>query len=232
MAKKKNQQPNWQSVPLDFFKEIMNDYFKRDSLTYDDVIIEIKTSEDNEDRLFMDNISYKEIGGQNFIKSFLGTAENSGKKELAEMIDLDQMVKNLVGSVVMVKKDTNPFIKIAQDILRDKFDLLKKGVDEDILKTLSETVSDVIAPTEYPLTKDYLNDFLFEGLIISVPPNQTNIAGTRPKPLWFLKKDGKEIEGDELKEEDWKSKLSDKYIKIRSFKYSDFKENILRKKGE
>ena len=229
MAKKKNQQPNWQSVPLDFFKEIMDDYFKRDSSTYDDVIIEIKTSEDNEDRLFMDNMSYKETGGQSFIKSFLGMAEFSGKKELVEMLDLDQMVKNLVGSIVMVKKDTNPFIKIAQDILKDKLDLLKKGVDEDVLKTLSETVSDVISPTEYPLTKDYLNDFLFEGLIISVPPNQTNIAGTRPKPLWFLKKDGKEVEGDELKEEDWKSKLSDKYIKIRSFKYSDFKENILGK---
>ena len=229
MTKKKNQQPNWQSVPLDFFKEIMNDYFKKDSSTYNDVIIEIKTSEDNKDRLFMDNMSYKEVGGQGFIKSFLGIAEDAGKKDLVEMLDLDQMIKNLVGSVVMVKKDTNPFIKAAQDLLRDKIDLLEKGVDESVLKSLSETVSDIIAPIEYPLTKDYLNDFLFEGLIISVPPNQTNIAGTRPEPLWFLKKDGKEVEGDNLKEEDWETKLSDKYIKIRSFKYSDFKKNILGK---
>ena len=234
MAKKKNQQPNWQSVPLDFFKEIMNDYFKKESSTYKDIIIEIKTSEENKDRLFMDNTSYKETGGQGFIKSFMSIAEDAGRKELVEMLDLDRMIKNLVGSVVMVKKekDLNPLIKIAQDLLKDRVNLLEKGVDDDVLKNLSKTISDVVAPVEYPLTTDYLNDFLFEGLIISVPPNHTNIAGTRPEPLWFLKKDGKEIEGDDLKEEDWKSKLSDKYIKIRSFTYSDFKENILGKMGE
>lgn len=236
MAKKK-QSGEWQSIPLDFFKEIMTDYFKKDSINsnYTDVVIEIKTSERNQDRLFIDNVSYKTDGEKTFMESFKSAAESIGKQDIIDLLDLEKLAKNLVGSVIMVKKKEyvrSPLFDIARDLLKDSITLKERGIDDDLIKSLSKTVADALSPVEYPLTNDYLYDFLFEGLIISVPPNQTNIAGSRPEPLWFLKKEGKEIEGDDLKEEDWKTKLSDKYIKIRSFKYSDFKENILGKKGE
>ena len=61
--------------------------------------------------------------------------------------------------------------------------------------------------TTFPLMSSYVKEFLWEGLIISVPPGSTNIAGNRMNPVWFVKKDGNEICGENLQAEDWKRKV-------------------------
>ena len=131
----------------------------------------------------------------------------------------------------MVSKDRkeDPLISIGKILLEncDETD----GVDKVLLDQLREKIKLLENKiTTFPLMSSYVKEFLWEGLIISVPPGSTNIAGTRMNPVWFVKRDGDEVYGENLLEEDWKRSLSERYVKIRSFDYSEYQKLI--NKGE
>ena len=226
----KTKKDEWQSIPLDFFKEIISDYFENRNDMFKDKVIEIQTDETNDDRIFMDNITPEKIGKANFLKQFQGFIKKSGREDLADILDLEKMSQDLIGTVIMVSKNRdNLFIELGKDLLRE---VEESGVvDENTLNQLREKIrklSDRVVT--YPLMNSYLKEFLWEGLIISVPPGSTNIAGNRLNPVWFIKENGNEISGKDLKAEDWKRSLSDRYVKIRSFDYSEYQE-LIDKKG-
>ena len=137
------------------------------------------------------------------------------------------MEKDLIGAVIMVSKNhkEDPLIFIGKSLL-DVYDKTNE-VDKVLLDQLREKIKKLTnKTTTFPLMNSYVKEFLWEGLIISVPPGSTNIAGNRMNPVWFVKKDGNEIYGENLLEEDWKRSLSDRYVKIRSFDYSEYQKLI------
>ena len=138
-----------------------------------------------------------------------------------------RMEKDLIGAVIMVSKDheEDPLVSIGRMLLEncDKTD----GIDKESLDQLRKKIKLLTNKTTmFPLMSSYVKEFLWEGLIISVPPGSTNVAGNRMNPVWFVKRDGNEVYGENLLEEDWKRSLSDRYVKIRSFDYSEYQKLI------
>lgn len=229
--KKKTKKEDWQSIPLDFFKEIISDYFEKKNDLFKDKVIEVQTDDSNSDRIFIDNITPEKIGRINFLNKFKEYTKDKGRPDLAEAFNLERMEKDLVGAVIMVSKDReeDPLISFSRELLEecDKTD----EIDKVLLDQLREKIKQLTnRTTTFPLMSSYIKEFLWEGLIISVPPGSTNIAGNRVNPVWFVKKDGNEICGENLQAEDWKRSLSDRYVKIRSFDYSDYQE-LINEKG-
>ena len=226
--KKKTKKEDWQSIPLDFFKEIISDYFEKKNDLFKDKVIEVQTDNSNNDRIFSDNITPDKIGRINFLNKFKEYTKDKGRSDLAEAFNLEKMEKDLVGAVIMVSKDReeeDPLISLGR-ILLESCDEMDE-VDKVLLDQLREKIKQLTnKTTTFPLMSSYVKEFLWEGLIISVPPGSTNIAGNRMNPVWFVKKDGNEICGENLQVEDWKRSLSDRYVKIRSFDYSDYQKLI------
>lgn len=229
--KKKTKKEDWQSIPLDFFKEIISDYFEKKNDLFKDKVIEVQTDDSNSDRIFIDNITPEKTGRINFLNQFKEYTKDKGRSDLAEAFNLEKMEKDLVGAVIMVSKDReeDPLISIGKILLegcdekRDEMD----GIDKKLVDQLREKIKQLTnRTTTFPLMSSYVKEFLWEGLIISVPPGSTNIAGNRMNPVWFVKKDGNEICGENLQAEDWERSLSDRYVKIRSFDYSDYQKLI------
>lgn len=224
---KKTKKDEWQSIPLDFFKEIISDYFEKKNDLFKDKVIEVQTDDSNSDRIFIDNITPEKIGRSNFLNQFKEYTKDKGRSDLAEAFNLEKMEKDLIGAVIMVSKDReeDPLISIGR-ILLERCDETGE-VDKVLLDQLREKIKQVTnKTTTFPLMSSYIKEFLWEGLIISVPPGSTNIAGNRMNPVWFVKENGNEVSGDDLKAEDWKRSLSDRYVKIRSFDYSDYQKLI------
>ena len=229
--KKKTKKEDWQSIPLDFFKEIISDYFEKKNDLFKNKVIEVQTDDSNSDRIFIDNITPEKTGRINFLNQFKEYTKDKGRSDLAEAFNLEKMEKDLVGAVIMVSKDReeDPLISIGKILLegcdehRDEMD----GIDKELVDQLREKIKQLTnKTTTFPLMSSYVKEFLWEGLIISVPPGSTNIAGNRMNPVWFVKKDGNEICGENLQAEDWERSLSDRYVKIRSFDYSDYQKLI------
>lgn len=218
----------WQSIPLDFFKEIISDYFEKKNDLFKDKVIEVQTEESENDRIFIDNITPEKIGKINFLNQFKEYTKDRGRSDLAEVFNLTEMEKDLIGAVIMVSKEDHeedPLISVGRKLL-ENFDETD-GVDKDLLDQFRKKFKALTnKTTTFPLMSSYVKEFLWEGLIISVPPGSTNIAGNRMNPVWFVKKDGNEICGENLQAEDWKRSLSDRYVKIRSFDYSDYQKLI------
>lgn len=228
---KKFKKEDWQSIPLDFFKEIISDYFEKKNDLFKDKVIEVQTDNSNSDRIFIDNITPEKIGRINFLNKFKEYTKDKGRSDLAEAFNLERMEKDLVGAVIMVSKDReeeDPLISIGRILLEhcDECDEMS-GIDKELVDQLREKIKQATnKTTTFPLMSSYVKEFLWEGLIISVPPGSTNIAGNRMNPVWFVKKDGSEICGENLQAEDWKRSLSDRYVKIRSFDYSEYQKLI------
>ena len=228
---KKFKKEDWQSIPLDFFKEIISDYFEKKNDLFKDKVIEVQTDNSNSDRIFIDNITPEKIGKVNFLNQFKEYTKDRGRSDLAEAFNLEKMEKDLVGAVIMVSKDReeDPLISLGRVLLESCEET--DGVDKVLLDQLREKIKQLTnKTTTFPLMSSYVKEFLWEGLIISVPPGSTNIAGNRMNPVWFVKKDGNEICGENLQEEDWKRSLSDRYVKIRSFDYSEY-QKLIEKEG-
>ena len=224
---KNTKKEDWQSIPLDFFKEIISDYFEKKNDLFKDKVIEVQTDDSNSDRIFIDNITPEKIGRINFLNQFKDYTKDRGREDLADALNFKKLEEDLIGAVIMVSKDReeDPLISFSRKLLEE---CDKSGeVDKVILDQLREKVKLLTKKTtSFPLMSSYVKEFLWEGLIISVPPGSTNIAGNRMNPVWFVKKDGNEISGKDLQAEDWKRSLSDRYVKIRSFDYSEYQKLI------
>lgn len=224
---------NWQTISLDFLKEIISEYYS-DSETYKNKVIEIKTSESNPDRMFLDRITPERQGKSDFIKKFMNTIEeNDLTSDPIESLVVSKMLeKNLVGAMVLLKKeDDADFIKFGKRLMEQAVDNLTEEERESMKKELSEINAflDTYTPDRYfPIDKSNLESLLWEALIISVPPTEKINDSLKPPfdPIWF-KKDTDVA----LQEQDWNLSLSERFAKIRSYEYEEFKE-IIEKWGE
>lgn len=224
---KNTKKEDWQSIPLDFFKEIISDYFEKKNDLFKDKVIEVQTDDSNHDRIFIDNITPEKVGRINFLNQFKEYTKDRGREDIADALDFKKLEEDLIGAVIMVSKDheEDPLISFSKELLKecDKTDEVDKVMLDQLRKKIKLLTKKT---TSFPLMSSYAKEFLWEGLIISVPPGSTNIAGNRMNPVWFVKKDGNEISGKDLQAEDWKRSLSDRYVKIRSFDYSEYQKLI------
>lgn len=224
---------DWQTISLDFLKEIILEYYS-DSENYKNKVIEIKTSDSNPDRMFLDRVTPEKQGKSDFIKNCVNIIE---KQELVDPMESSVLSmlfeKNFLGAMVLLRKEDDcGFITFGRRLLKDMMEELTEGEKESLKNEISELKGflDTYTPDRYfPIDKLNLENFLWEGLIVSTPPSKKDDANDKLKfvfsPVWFKKNT------DTMQEQDWDLSLSERFAKIRSYEYEEFKEIIDKQRG-
>lgn len=221
---------DWQTISLDFLKEIILEYYS-DSENYKNKVIEIKTSDSSPDRMFLDRVTPEKQGRSNFIKNCVNIIEKQELIDSTESPILSMLFeKNFLGALVLLKKeDACGFIMFGKRLLKDMTEELTEEEKESLKDEISELKGflDTYTPDRYfPIDKLNLENFLWDGLIVSTPPSKKDDK-LKPMfdPVWFKK------DTDTMQEQDWDLSLSERFAKIRSYEYEEFKEIIDKQRG-
>lgn len=212
---------DWQEVSLAFFKELTKEYFsKNPAEQYRDTVIEVYDPTGNR-RYFIDNISRGSDGFKVYEKYF------EEGNPISMFFKIPEFFNDLLGFVAILSRN-NPIIELGKHILKTlddpEYQDFANEVDAEFLKEVREDMKNYTPGAVYPMVGSMPEIFFLEHLIISVPPGEVDPSGHRNDPLWYKKTGKTEITLDNLEKSDWSLKDNEKFVKIRSWSYEEYKE--------